>query len=382
MGDSIDDWDLSAVVCFNMDAFTRLDSLATSVATANDGKGQPLLQVSGLKVEFKLKGGQTLIAVDGVDLDIRRGEVVGLVGESGCGKTVFTLCLPRLIERPGQIVNGSIVWEGKDVLRLSDEEIRHFRGREISMIFQNPQSSLNPAHSVGRQLCWVIGLHRRIPRSAAREEALELLRHVHMPDPQRAMEAYPHEFSGGMCQRIMIAMALACRPKLLVADEPTASLDVTVQAQIMDLLLEIREKFSMSILLVSHDLGVIARMCDRIAVMYLGRIVELAQAADLYQSPKHPYTQALLSAIPAPDPSQRKRFMELLGDAPSAIDIPPGCRFRNRCSYAEGRCAQTDPVLLSLDGRGHSAACVLYQSSTQVNTKSDEKEREQPIAGR
>lgn len=326
----------------------------------------PLLEVDGLRVVFPLKDGKRVTAVDGVDLQVEPGEILGLVGESGCGKTVFSLSLLRLVPHPGRIIAGQVRFEGKDLTRLAEEGMRGVRGKQISMIFQDPQSSLNPVHTIGKQLTWVIRLHRHVSNAEAREEAMKLLGLVRLPDPQRSMSAYPHEFSGGMCQRIMIAMALSCRPKLLIADEPTASLDVTVQAQIMDLLLEIREKIGMSILLVSHDLGIIARMCDRIAVMYLGRIVELAKAEDLYSTPKHPYTQALLRSIPVPDPSQRQKIGGLEGDVPSAVDIPTGCRFRTRCEYALKDCKTDDPALLTYFGDDHRVACLLYAATHAV----------------
>lgn len=334
-------------------------------ASAKAVQGEPLLQVSGLKVEFRLKDGQKLTAVDGVDLDIKGGEVLGLVGESGCGKTVLSLSVLRLIDQPGRIAAGRVTWVGRDLLGLGDNEIRKVRGREIAMVFQNPQSSLNPVQSIGRQLIAVMRLHRRMTNGEATEEALGLLRTVRIPDPERALLAYPQAFSVGMCQRIMIAMALSCRPKLLVADEPTASLDVTIQAQILDLLLEIREQFGMAILLVSHDLGVIARMCDRIAVMYLGRIVEFAPAKKLYESPMHPYTQALLQSVPVPDPNRRGKTAKLEGDVPSAVDIPAGCRFRGRCPKAFDACRMVDPVLQPVNGEDHFAACLLYDQEFQ-----------------
>ncbi|MBT5304979.1 MAG: ABC transporter ATP-binding protein, partial [Candidatus Scalindua sp.] len=284
-----------------------------------------------MSVHFNLKGQGVLHAVDGIDLDIQQGEILGLVGESGCGKTVTTLSLLRLIDPPGYISNGQLNWEGKDLLNLNHKEMRQVRGKEIAMIFQNPQSSMNPLYSVGSQLVSVIRLHQKISKEEARKEAIRLLRLVEIPDPGRRMNDYPHQLSGGMCQRIMIAMALSCKPKLLVADEPTASLDVTIQAQIMDLLLEIREKFQMAILLVSHDLGVIAKMCDRISVMYLGRIVESAPAKKLYSSPMHPYTQALLKSVPLPKPGHNDKIAKLKGDVPSPMDIPSGCRFSSRC---------------------------------------------------
>lgn len=337
-------------------------SLAAQV-TAESGPYRPLLRVGGLRVEFQLAGGQRLIAVDGVDLHIKPGEVLGLVGESGCGKTVFSLSLLRLIERPGRVTAGQILWQGRDLLSQTDDELRTVRGKQIAMIFQNPQSSLNPVHRIGKQLVRVIRLHRRVTDAEARAEALKLLHLVRLPDPQRAMESYPHHFSGGMCQRIMIAMALSCRPKLLIADEPTAALDVTVQAQIMDLLLEVREKFGMAILLVSHDLGVIARMCNRIAVMYLGRIVELANAEDLYASPKHPYTQALLRSIPVPDPTRKQSVSGIEGDVPSAIHIPSGCRFRTRCESAFEDCSAKDPILHAIAPNAHEVACFLHDPS-------------------
>ncbi len=322
-----------------------------------------LLDIRDLRVHFNLKGHGILHAVDGIDLDIYQGEILGLVGESGCGKTVTTLSLLRLIDPPGYISNGQLNWEGKDLLNLNHKEMRQVRGKEIAMIFQNPQSSMNPLYSVGAQLVSVIRLHQKISKDEAKKEAIRLLRLVEIPDPDRRMNDYPHQLSGGMCQRIMIAMALSCRPKLLIADEPTASLDVTIQAQIMDLLLEIREKFQMAILLVSHDLGVIAKMCDRIAVMYLGRIVESAPANKLYSSPMHPYTQALLKSVPLPDPKHNDKITRLKGDVPSPMNIPSGCRFRSRCPKAFDLCPQVDPMLRPVNGDDHHAACLLYKQN-------------------
>jgi peptide/nickel transport system ATP-binding protein len=322
-----------------------------------------LLNIKDLSVHFDLKGQGVLHAVDGIDLDIQQGEILGLVGESGCGKTVTTLSLLRLIDPPGHISNGQLNWEGKDLLNLNHKEMRQVRGKEIAMIFQNPQSSMNPLYSVGSQLVSVIRLHQKISKEEAKKEALQLLRLVEIPDPDRRMNDYPHQLSGGMCQRIMIAMALSCKPKLLVADEPTASLDVTIQAQIMDLLLEIREKFQMAILLVSHDLGVIAKMCDRISVMYLGRIVESAPAKKLYSSPMHPYTQALLKSVPLPDPTHNSKIARLKGDVPSPMDIPSGCRFRSRCPDVFDLCSQVDPMLRSVNDDDHHAACLLYNNT-------------------
>jgi peptide/nickel transport system ATP-binding protein len=262
----------------------------------------PLLEIRDYSVHFS---GHT--AVDRVSLTIGEREIVGLVGESGSGKTVLSLSLLRLVPRPGRVSSGQLRWQGRDLLGLAAEDMRKVRGREIAMIFQNPQSSLNPVRTIGTQMSAVIRLHHPMAAAAAREEALRWLAVVRITDPERVYASYPHQCSGGMCQRILIAMALACRPKLLVADEPTAALDVTIAAQIMDLLLEIRERYGTAILLVSHDLGVIARMCDRIAVMYRGKIVEEAEAIALYRRPQHPYTQRLLEAVPVPDPTHRPR---------------------------------------------------------------------------
>jgi peptide/nickel transport system ATP-binding protein len=277
-------------------------------APASTPASTPLLHVDRLSVEFASdhgSGAPAHQAVNGVSLTIGEKEIVGLVGESGSGKTVLSLSLLRLIPKPGAARSGAILWRGRDLLALPDEDMRAIRGREIAMIFQNPQSSLNPVRTIGAQMSAVIRLHQDRDRAAARAEALDCLRAVKIVDAERVYDSYPHQCSGGMCQRIMIAMALACRPKLLIADEPTASLDVTIQAQIMDLLLEIRERYGTAILLVSHDLGVIARMCDRIAVMYRGRIVEEADALTLYRSPQHEYTRMLLDSVPVPDPTHR-----------------------------------------------------------------------------
>lgn len=321
----------------------------------------PLLSVRGLKTEFRLKDGNVLHAVDGIDLAIRPGEIHGLVGESGCGKTVASLSILRLISRPGLISGGEVKWNGNDLLKLKKQEMRRIRGKEIAMIFQNPQAALNPLYTIGNQMRAIIQLHRHMPKKQAEDEVIRLLQTVKLPDPENRINDYPHQLSGGMCQRVMIAMALSCRPKLLIADEPTASIDVTIQAQILDLLLELRERFEMAMLLISHDMGVVARMCDCISVMYLGKIVEGSKAETLYSSPKHPYTQALLKAVPIPNPTEKKEFSLLKGDLPSSFDIPSGCRFRTRCPRAFDKCVTEEPELEDIDQNGAKVACWLYE---------------------
>lgn len=323
-------------------------------------KISPLLTVRGLKTEFKLQDKRVLRAVDGIDLSIKTGEIHGLVGESGCGKTVASLSILRLISHPGYISAGDVLWNGFNLLSLKKDEMRKIRGKDIAMIFQNPQASLNPLYTIGDQMTAIIKLHRRIFKKEAKKEVVRLLQEVKIPDPENRINDYPHQLSGGMCQRVMIAMALSCQPKLLIADEPTAALDVTIQAQILDLLLELRKRFEMAMLLISHDMGVVARMCDRISVMYLGKIVEESDAEDLYFSPKHPYTQALLSAVPVPDPKKKAQFSLLKGDVPSSINIPPGCRFRTRCSKAFDQCMQ-EPELKPIGQNGTKVACWLYE---------------------
>ena len=324
-------------------------------------KSQPLLTIKGLKTEFRVQDNKVLRAVDGIDLAINSGEIHGLVGESGCGKTVAALSILRLISRPGTISGGEVLWDDNDLLKLKKSDMRKVRGKEIAMIFQNPQASLNPLYTIGSQMRAIIQLHRPIGKQQATEEAIRLLKTVKIPDPKNRINDYPHQLSGGMCQRVMIGMALSCRPKLLIADEPTAALDVTIQAQILDLLLELRERFQMAILLISHDMGVVARMCDRISVMYLGKIVEESKAAGLYSNPMHPYTQALLQAVPVPDPRIRSEFSSIKGDLPSSIDIIAGCRFRSRCPNVFEQCTY-EPELKTINKTGTQVACWLYQN--------------------
>jgi len=323
------------------------------------------LIIRNLKIDFNLKNGQILHAVDGVDLSIQSGEICGLVGESGCGKSVTVLSTLRLISPPGQIVSGEIFWSGQKIMDLDSSGIRAIRGKEIAMIFQDPQAALNPTFTIGDQMQSILRVHRPMSKKKALQEVLELLKIVKMPDPEKQINSYPHQLSGGMCQRVMIAIAISCRPKLLIADEPTASLDVTIQSQILELLLEIRDKYGMAILLISHDMGVVAKMCDRISVMYLGRVIEEADAKQLYSRPLHPYTQALLKSVLTPSPSANKGFYVIKGDLPSAIDIPLGCRFRNRCPEAFAKCATKDPLLMPLSSGGSKVACWLYEQEAK-----------------
>ncbi|MDQ3128256.1 MAG: ABC transporter ATP-binding protein, partial [Chloroflexota bacterium] len=301
-------------------------------------------------------------AVDGIDFRVDRGEIMGLVGESGCGKSVTSLSIMRLISRPGRIEAGEILFDGQDLLKLPDEAMRRVRGERISMIFQQPQSSLNPVWDVGRQIGEVLEIHRGMKRGPARQRALELLRMVGIPDPERRLKAYPHEMSGGMAQRVMIAMALACEPELLIADEPTTALDVTIQAQILDLMRNLREQTGTAIILITHDLGVVAEMCDRVAVMYAGEIVEQTDVNTLFRLPRHPYTRGLIGSIPVVG-DIREELSVIPGNVPNLIDVPKGCRFAPRCAsrVAEDNAMAIDvhPGLFPLEP-GHEVRCWLY----------------------
>ena len=322
---------------------------------------EPLLRVSDLRTSFYTRDG-VVRAVDGIDFEVDRGEIMGLVGESGCGKSVTSLTIMRLVARPGRIESGTIMFDGKDLLTLSDDEMRRIRGDRISMIFQQPTSSLNPVWDVGRQIAEVLELHRKMTGKAARARALDLLKMVGIPDPDRRLKAYPHEMSGGMAQRVMIAMALACEPELLIADEPTTALDVTIQAQILDLMRNLRDETGTAIILITHDLGVVAEMCDRVAVMYAGEIVERTDVVSLFRDPLHPYTRGLIGSIPVVGDVQDELAV-IPGNVPNLIDLPQGCRFAPRCiSRVEENvtlATELHPKLLSLKS-GHDVRCFLY----------------------
>jgi peptide/nickel transport system ATP-binding protein len=315
-----------------------------------------LLQVDGLTTHFFTEGGR-VHAVDDVSFVVRRGETLGLVGESGCGKSVTSLSIMRLIESPGDIVGGKVLFDGEDLLSFSAEAMRHIRGNRISMIFQQPTTSLNPVFRVGDQITEVLRVHRAMNAEQARTHTAELLSLVGLPDPQKRMRQYPHELSGGQCQRVMIAMALACEPELLIADEPTTALDVTIQAQILDLMRSLREKVNTAIMLITHDMGIIADMVDNVAVMYAGQIIEYADVYTLFAEPKHPYTQGLLASVPVLG-RVRDELATIPGMVPSLVNPPPGCRFANRCPHRFERC-DNDPPLFAM-GEGRTVRCWLY----------------------
>ena len=317
-----------------------------------------LLEVKDLKTQFFTREG-VVKAVDGVSYSIGEGKTLGLVGESGCGKSVSALSIMRLIpEPPGKIVEGSIVFEGRDLVSLPDKEMRSIRGNHVSMIFQDPMTSLNPVIKIGLQMTEGIQVHLGLSREEAENRAVELLAAVGMPDARRRLKDYPHQFSGGMRQRAMIAMALSCDPKLLIADEPTTALDVTIQAQILDLLKRLQGQFGMSILLITHDLGVVAGVSDHVCVMYAGRIVEQAETGELFEHPHHPYSLALLNSIPRLDTEGHAPLANIPGLPPDLVDPPRGCRFHPRCEFAGDRCREGEPPpLVSLDGSDHLVAC-------------------------
>jgi oligopeptide/dipeptide ABC transporter ATP-binding protein len=323
--------------------------------------GGPLLDVRGLQTSFHTSDG-VVRAVTGVDFHVNRGEILGLVGESGCGKSVTSLSIMRLIADPGRIEAGEVIFDGTDLLTLRQKEMRKVRGERISMIFQQPTSSLNPVYDVGMQLGEVLEIHRSMKRKAARRRALELLRMVGIPDPERRLHAYPHSLSGGMAQRVMIAMALACEPALLIADEPTTALDVTIQAQILDLMRALQRETGTAIILITHDLGVVAEMCDRVAVMYAGEIVEQASVAELYAAPQHPYTRGLIGSVPRLG-EVRDELATIPGSVPNLVDLPSYCRFAPRC---EARVEQNVPHCMELHpelrptSEAHDVRCFIY----------------------
>ncbi|MEW6284603.1 MAG: ABC transporter ATP-binding protein [Chloroflexota bacterium] len=325
-------------------------------------ESKPLLEVKGLKTYFYTEDG-IVRAVDGVDFEVYPGEVLGLVGESGCGKSVTSLSIMRLISKPGRVEAGEILLDGENLLEFSEDEMIKVRGNRISMIFQQPQTALNPVFKVGDQLAEVLSIHQDLGKEEGWKRAIDLLRMVGVPDPERRVEAYPHELSGGMAQRVMIAMALACIPELLIADEPTTALDVTIQAQILDLIRNMRKEMNTAVILITHDLGVVAEMAERVAVMYAGEIVEQTDVYRLFDEPLHPYTQGLIGSIPVLG-EVKERLEVIPGSVPNLINLPPGCRFAPRCQarlkHNLAICTERKPELEDVRP-GHKVRCWLYQ---------------------
>jgi peptide/nickel transport system ATP-binding protein len=324
-------------------------------ATQLPGPLPALLEVADLRTQFFSEDGITR-AVDGVSFVIAPGETLGLVGESGCGKSVTALSLLRLLPRNGRVVSGEVRFEGNDLLLLSEAEMRDIRGNRIAMIFQEPMTSLNPVHTIGEQIAEAVRIHQGLARAAAMARATEMLRLVRIPDAERRVGDYPHQFSGGMRQRAMIAMALACSPTLLIADEPTTALDVTIQAQILRLMLELKERIGAAVLLITHDLGVVAETCQRVIVMYAGRTVEQAPVLELFDHPAHPYTRGLLTSIPHGAGRRRKRLLEIPGVVPSLREPIVGCAFAPRCGLAVDACRREAPPIRAI-APGHHVAC-------------------------
>jgi len=336
-----------------------------------------LIEVLNLKTHFQTREG-LVRAVDGVSFYLDRGELLGLVGESGCGKSITALSIMRLVGAPGKIVAGEILFEGRDLLKFSNAEMRGVRGDDIAMIFQDPMSSLNPVFTVGKQIAEALRLHRKLSRSDARKAAVDAMREVSIPDPELRANDYPHQLSGGMRQRVMIAMALACGPKLLIADEPTTALDVTIQAQILELLDHLRKTRELAVLLITHDLGVVAEVADRVAVMYTGKIVEESPVNELFARPKHPYTEGLLRSVPkltAKDVMRQERLQTIEGMVPRPNALPPGCHFEPRCPYAMPRCREGE-IPLYPAGEGIVVRCVLYDPSMASGQSLSEHRRD------
>jgi oligopeptide transport system ATP-binding protein len=320
-----------------------------------------LLEVNGLRTEFHTAEG-VVHAVNGISYSLDEGETLGIVGESGCGKSVSALSIMRLIPTPpGRIVGGQVLFEGRNLLALGEAEMRQVRGRKIAMIFQDPMTSLNPVLTINQQISEALSLHLGLGNNQARRRTIELLDLVGIPDPQRRLDDYPHQFSGGMRQRAMIAMALSCNPRLLIADEPTTALDVTIQAQIVDLVLRLQKEFQMAIIWITHDLGVVARMVNRVLVMYAGRVIEEAGVDEIFDNPRHPYTLGLLASVPRLDEERRDTLQPIEGMPPDLTRLPAdACPFQPRCRYAIARCVEEDPTLLAVNGAFHRSACWVW----------------------
>ena len=321
-----------------------------------DERPEFLLSVEGLKTHFFSRSG-VVKAVDGITYDVREGETLAIVGESGCGKSVGALSIMRLVASPpGRIVDGHVLFDGMDLLEMSEQQMRTIRGNRIAMIFQEPMTSLNPVLTIGKQITESLQLHLKMEGAEAERRAVELLDMVGIPDAPSRLKQYPHQFSGGMRQRVMIAMAMSCNPKLLIADEPTTALDVTIQAQILELIKDISQQLGTAVIIITHNLGVVARYADRVNVMYAGKIIERGTALDIYENPQHPYTQGLLESVPRLDESRKTRLESIEGAPPDLMDLPAGCAFRPRCRYAVDRCAEEVPPLMPV-ADGHTAAC-------------------------
>jgi len=322
----------------------------------------PILQVRGLRTEFKTTEG-VVKAVDGVDFDLRRGEVLAIVGESGSGKSVTNLSVMNLISAPGRIVAGEVLLDGEDVLKMSPQQIRAVRGKRVAMIFQDPMTSLNPFLRISTQMVETIVQHEKVSKKAARAKAVEMLRKAGIPSPENRIDQYPHQFSGGMRQRVMIAIGLSCDPEVLIADEPTSALDVTIQAQILDLMKQLTTDVGTALILITHSLGVVAGLCDRVCVMYAGRIVERGTVDEIFDAPRHPYTQGLIRAVPRLDKPRSERLYSIPGQPPNVINLPACCPFHTRCDLAMDICKTQYPPRTTFSEQGHSASCWRYSEA-------------------
>ena len=330
---------------------------------------EKLVEVKNLKTYFYTEEG-VVKAVDGVDFEIYPGETLGIVGESGCGKSVSSLSIMRLVESPpGRIEAGEIKFKGRDLTKISEKEMRKIRGNDISMIFQEPMTSLNPVYTIGNQIMEAIMLHKEVDRKEAKKQAVEMLQKVGISLPEQRIDEYPHQLSGGMRQRVMIAMALSCDPQLLIADEPTTALDVTIQAQILELMNSLKESYGMAIMMITHDLGVIAEVSDRVAVMYAGKVVEYSEVNPLFADPKHPYTWGLMNSIPKMD-KDVVRLEAIPGSVPSPLNFPEGCKFNTRCPLAEEKCYNQEPPLEDTDG-GHMVRCWRYKDLEEIKKRGE-----------
>jgi len=326
-----------------------------------------MLEVKNLQTEFRTEEG-SFLAVDDISFAVKSGSILGIVGESGCGKSVTSLSIMRLIQSPGRIIGGEISFQGKDLLKVSDSEMRNIRGNDIAMIFQEPMTSLNPVYTIGNQIEETIRIHQKnLTKTQIKEQALKMLKLVNIPSPEKRFDEYPHQLSGGMRQRVMIAMALSCNPKLLIADEPTTALDVTIQAQILDLMRKLQSEFKAGMILITHDLGVVAEMCDEVVVMYAGKIIESGTVEDIFYRPKHPYTRGLLDSIPHFDSGKKlEKLRTIPGLVPSLMNLPKGCRFYDRCKKRRDNCTLAMPALIPMSETQKAACYYPLQEGEQL----------------